>query len=75
MNETAVTMPSVTHAMKAKRIFLSLGHKCTIKRTAGRSEKGCTHYITVNAYPETVISILERNNIKYGEILPEAVGT
>ncbi|MBE6846088.1 MAG: DUF3343 domain-containing protein [Ruminococcus sp.] len=75
MNETAVMMPSVTHAMKAKKIFLSLGYKCLIKRASGRSDKGCTHYITVNAYPETVISILERNNIKYGEILPEAVGT
>lgn len=75
MKETAVMMPSVTHAMKAKKLFLQLGYSCTIKRLAGSSQKGCTHYIAVNADTQTVITILRKHNIKHGEILPKAVGT
>ncbi len=67
--KTAVMMPSVTHAMKAKKIFSSLGYKSDIKRASGISQKGCTHYIEVNTNAENVTSILERNNIKYGEFL------
>lgn len=74
INETAVTMPSVTHAMKAKNLFLKMGYSCVVKRLAASSQRGCTHYITVNADAQTVISILRRYNIKYGEILPKAVG-
>lgn len=69
MKETAVMMPSVTHAMKAKKIFSSLGYKIDIRRASGSSQKGCTHYIQVNADTETVISVLESYNIKYGELL------
>ncbi len=75
MNETAVMMPSVTHAMKAKKLFLQLGYNCIIKRLSGSSQKGCTHYILVNADTQTVISVLRKAGIKYGEILPKAVGT
>lgn len=73
MNMTAVLMPSVTHAIKAKRIFFSMGYTCEVKRASDVSKKGCTHYIAVNANINTVISILKKNGIKYGEILREAV--
>lgn len=69
MNRTAVMIPSVTLAMKAKRLFLSGGYKCEIKRASNVSKNGCTHYITVNSAPENVLFILDRNNIKHGEIL------
>lgn len=75
INQTAVTMPSVTHAMKAKNLFLKMGYSCTVKRLAASSQRGCTHYIAVNADNQTVISILHRYNIKYDEILLKAVGT
>ncbi|MGN0614264.1 MAG: putative Se/S carrier-like protein [Porcipelethomonas sp.] len=69
MNKTAVMIPSVTLAMKAKRLLVSRGFKCEIKRASNVSKNGCTHYITVNSAPENVLSILDRNNIKHGEIL------
>lgn len=69
MNKTAVMMPSITHAMKAKRVFASMGYNCDIKRAAGISQKGCTHYISVNTDVQTVISVLDKYNIKYGELL------
>lgn len=73
MNMTAILMPSVTHAMKAKKIFARMGYICEVKRATDVSKNGCTHYIAVNVNTETVISILKNNRIKYGEILNEAV--
>ncbi len=72
MNMTAVLMPSVTHALKAKKIFIRMGYICEVKRASDVSKNGCTHYIAVNDNMETVISILRRNRIKYGEVLKEA---
>jgi len=73
MNKSAVMMPSVTHAMKAKRLLLSLGFACEIKRASGRSQKGCTHFIAVNTDKKTLSDLLKKHNIKHGEFLPEAV--
>ncbi len=75
MTDTAVSMPSVTHCMKAKKLLTALGYKCDIKRLSGRTVKGCTHYISVNISEATLLSILERNNIKHGEVITEAVVT
>ena len=74
MNKSAVMMPSVTHAMKAKRLLASQGFACEIKRASGRLQKGCTHFILVNTDVETLVALLKKNNIRYGEILPKAVG-
>lgn len=74
MNETAaVTMPSVTYAMKAKRILNSLGYNCVIKRLSVSSQKGCTHYISVNLELELILRVLDKYNIKYGEVISGAV--
>lgn len=73
MNKTAVTMPSITTAMKAKRLLTSLGYKCIINRLSASSKKGCTHYISVNMPREELLSLLRGNNIKYGDIITEAV--
>ncbi len=73
MNKAAVTMPSVTHAMKAKKLLLSLGYNCIVKRLAVSSKKGCTHYIEVNTEQNDLLWILKKYNIKYGEVL--AVGS
>lgn len=75
MNETAVMMPSVTYAMKAKKLLNSLGYNCTIKRLSVSSQKGCTHYISVNIELESLLRILSKNKIKYGEVISGAVGT
>ncbi len=74
MNVTAVLMPSVTHALRAKRIFSGMGYMCEIKRASNVSRNGCTHYIAVSTNTATVISILNKNRIKYGEILEESGG-
>lgn len=74
MNMTAVLMPSVTHAMRSKRLLISMGYMCEIKRATDVSQNGCTHYIAVNTDTNTVISILNKNKIKHGEILGKAVG-
>ena len=63
MNTTAVSMPSVTLAIKAKRMFNEQGFTCTVKRAANVSENGCTHMIVVNGAPEIVIAFLDKYNI------------
>lgn len=73
MNNSAVTMPSITAAMKAKRLLSNMGYKCNVKRLSVSSEKGCTHYISVNTSQETLLRLLKANYIKYGEIITEAV--
>ena len=73
MNNTAIMMPSVTYALKARDIFRKSGIKCSVQRLASSSVKGCTHYISVNADTEKAIYILKKNNIKYGEVIPKAV--
>jgi hypothetical protein len=73
MNMTAISMPSVTHAMKAKRLLNSQGFTCEIKRAANVSENGCTHMIIVNGDPKVVIAFLDKYNIEYGRILPGAM--
>lgn len=70
----AVLMPSITHAMKAKKIFTAMGCICEIKRASNISKNGCTHYIAVNVDAKTVITILNNNNIKHGEIIQDVVG-
>lgn len=76
MNETAaVTMPSVTYAMKAKRILSSLGYNCVIKRLSVSSQKGCTHYISVNLEIKSLLMVLDKYNIKYGEVVSGAMET
>ena len=60
MNRTTVTMPSVTHAIKAQRKLASMGYKSEIKRASRISERGCTHVLIVNGDPGDVIALLNR---------------
>ncbi len=69
MNVTAISMPSVTHAIKAKRFLSSQGYSCEIKRSANVSENGCTHMIIVNADAKIVIALLNKNHIAYGKLV------
>lgn len=73
MNMTAVSMPSVTLAIKAKRMLNEQGFQCTVKRAANVSENGCTHMIVVNGAPEIVIAFLDKYNIAYGKLLGDAM--
>ncbi|MGN1480608.1 putative Se/S carrier-like protein [Porcipelethomonas sp.] len=73
MNTTAVSMPSVTHAIKAKRFLNSQGYSCEIKRSPVVSENGCTHMILVNADPEIVIALLDKRHIEHGKLLGEGM--
>lgn len=75
MNNTSILMPSVTHAMKAKRLFTSMGYRCGIKRSVSVSRNGCTHYITVNTTPERAKEILDKNNVRYGAVIREDDGS
>lgn len=69
MNKIAILMPSVTHAMNAKRLFSSMGYRCDIKRAVNISKNGCTHYISVNLPADRAVSLLDRNGIRHGELL------
>lgn len=73
MKKTAVTMPSVTHAIKARRILAKSGYRSEIKKSPHVSEGGCTHILIVNGDPVNVIAFLNRNRIEYGKILKDAV--
>lgn len=73
MNKTAVTMPSVTHAIKAQRMLSHGGIKSEIRRASRVSENGCTHVLIVNGDSESVIAFFNRNKIKYGKLLNNAV--
>lgn len=73
MNKTAVTMPSVTHAIKAKRMLSYGGIRSEIKRAPRVSENGCTHVLVVNGDSESVIAFFNRNKIEYGKLLNNAV--
>ncbi len=73
MNKTTVTMPSVTHAIKAKRTLAAAGYKSEIKRAPKVSNLGCTHVLVVNGDPEEVMAFLSRNRIEYGKRLNNTV--
>lgn len=69
MKKTVVTMPSVTHAVKARRIFSKFGYMCEIKKSPKVSEGGCTHVLIVYGDSGNVINFLNRNKIEYGKLL------
>lgn len=69
MKKTIVTMPSVTHAIKAKRALSRGGVSSEIRRAPRVSENGCTHLLIVNGDTENVISFFNRNRIEYGKVL------
>lgn len=69
MNKTAVTMPSVTHAIRARRAMSNAGYYSEIKKSPKVSDGGCTHILIVNGDPGDVIAILKRSRIKYGKLL------
>ena len=69
MKKTIVTMPSVTHAIKAKRALSQGGVSSEIRRAPRVSENGCTHLLIVNGDTENVISFFNRNRIEYGKVL------
>lgn len=69
MKKTTVTMPSVTHAIKAKRALSRYGISSEVRRAPKVSENGCTHLLIVNGDTENVISFFNRNRIEYGKIL------
>ena len=75
MNNASILMPSITHAMKAKKLFTAMGYKCGIKRSVSISRSGCTHYITVNTAPEKATAILDKNGIRYGAVIKEDDGS
>ena len=75
MNNASILMPSITHAMKAKKLFTALGYKCVIKRSVSVSKNGCTHYITVNTTPQKAAEILQKNGIKHGAVIREDDGS
>lgn len=72
MKKTAVTMPSVTHAIKARRMLANAGYKSVIKKAPKVSEGGCTHVLIVNGDSGNVIAFLNRNSIAYGKLLNNA---
>ena len=71
MNKTTVTMPSVTHAIKAKRALARGGVSSEIRRAPKVSENGCTHILIVKGDTEKVITFFNRNRIEYGKILSD----
>ncbi len=73
MKKTAVTMPSVTHAIKAKRVFSKYGYTAEVRRSPKISEGGCTHVLIVNSDSGDVIAFLNRNRIEYGKIVDDLV--
>ena len=64
-NETVITLRSLTHAMKAKKILNEHGISAkVIKPDARRSEKGCSYGITVDRQKaETSRKLLNENGI------------
>lgn len=67
--KTTVTMPSVTHAIKAKRMLASGGFRSEVRRASKVSDEGCTHVLIVNGDPRNVSAFLNRNRIVYGKII------
>lgn len=73
MKYTAVSMPTVTHAIKAKRFLRSQGYNCEIRRSPKTSEYGCTHVIIVNGDKDIVIALFKKHNIEYGKLINDEV--
>ncbi len=73
MYKTFVRMPSVTHAMSAKKLLSAKGLRCDIKRSIKASKNGCSHYIIVNADEGYVRELLDSYSIPYTGISGEAV--
>ena len=74
MNNVSILMPSITHAMKARKFFSAMGYKCVIKRSVSVSRNGCTHYITVDTTALKAVDILDKNSIKHGAVIREDDG-
>ena len=73
MKNTAVSMPTVTHAIKAKRFLQSQGYSSEIRRSPKTSEFGCTHVLIINGDKDVVIALMNKNHIDYGKILSDEV--
>lgn len=73
MKKTVVTMPSVTHAIKAQRAFMRAGYRSVIKRSPKVSEGGCTHVLVVYSDSGDVIAFLNRSRLEYGKLLSGGV--
>ncbi len=73
MIKTTVTMPSVTHAIKAQRALMKAGYKSEIRRSPKVSEGGCTHVLIVYGDSGDVIAFLNRRRLEYGKLLNGAV--
>jgi hypothetical protein len=69
MKKTTVSMPTVTHAIKAKRFLASQGYSCELRRLARPSETGCTHIIVVNGDRDVIAALLKKHRIEFGKIL------
>ena len=64
-NETLITMRSLTHAMKAKKLLSEYGMEArVVKPDASRTEKGCGYgiYVSGDRY-ERAKSLLSENGL------------
>lgn len=56
-----ISMISLTYANKSKKLLESLGYNCNIVHKV--QAMGCEYNITVNTSKDTVLQILQDNNI------------
>lgn len=72
---TVILMPSVTHAMNARRLLTARGYKCELKRTVRSAENGCSYYVLINTDPETAVALLDSFSVPHGMVMKEAVSS
>ena len=69
MQKGLIAMPSITYAMKAKRLLNDKGIYCEIVRTPKNLGTGCGYSLSVNKDPKEIVRILEQNGIPHKNIL------
>ena len=65
MKKYAITMSSITYAMKAKEYLDSLGYRCEVERTRKNIGSGCGYSVVVNEDPDIITQQLDRRHIPY----------
>lgn len=65
---TRMTMPSITHALKAQKLLRSAGYTCEVQKQKTNPQEGCVFSLTVNAPVSELLPILEHHRITYDNI-------
>lgn len=60
---TLLAVPSVTYAMKGKRLLNNYGYYCEIVKTPKELANGCGHSLRVRGNADVILDLLAKNGI------------